>query len=284
MKKEENLRIGIVGLGSVGTALKHTCDFYHQDVCGYDIKGNYDSTKILDCDVVFICVPTPENKDHRLDCSAVDNVLERLNSSRFRGIAAIRSTLRIGFMEHARLKYPGLRLVYCPEFLREKSRLQWTVDPDRIVLAGSRRDRDAVLDVFCWAENAEILIMDWRDAEVAKLAHNAYIATKVSFTNEIEQICREHGANPENVMDVITADRRVISKEHLRPHLGPYEGKCVPKDTRELIAASKSVVLLRAVENVNERTQKEKRSIRTSISSEPLKQEARLGSRNSHRK
>lgn len=284
MKETRNQKIGIVGLGSVGTALKHVCDFYHQNVCGYDIKGNHDWTKILQCDIVFICVQTPEDKNQRLDCSAVDDVLERLNSGHFRGIAAIKSTLRIRFMEQAESRYPTLRMVYCPEFLREKSRLQWTMDPDRIVLAGSREDTEAVLRILYWAENAEVLIMDYRSAEVGKLAHNAYIATKVSFTNEMEQICRELGANPENVMDVVTADRRVISKEHLRPHLGPYEGKCVPKDTKELIAASKSAVLLKAVEKVNERTKKEKRSIKTSFLEPFLREEARLDSGNSQRK
>ncbi len=275
MKKPKNQGIGIVGLGSVGAALKHTCDFYHQDVCGYDIRGNHNWTKILDCDIVFVCVPTPEDKNRRLDCSAVDNVLERLGNKGFRGIVAIKSTLRVGFMEQARLRYPGLRLVYCPEFLREKSRLQWTICPDRIVLAGSREDTEAILDVFTWAENAEILLMSDRSVEVAKLAHNAYIATKVSFTNEIERICNEIGANPEDVMDVVTADRRVISREHLRPYLGPYEGKCVPKDIRELIAASKSAILLKAVEKVNERTRKEIHSDKiSSLSRSVLKQEA----------
>ena len=90
------------------------------------------------------------------------------------------------------------------------------------------------------------------DAEIGKLGHNAYIATKVSFTEEMEQISREHSADPHHVMSVIHADRRVKSKEHLRPGLGPYGGKCVPKDTRELINASHTTTLLSAVESVNE--------------------------------
>ena len=94
--------------------------------------------------------------------------------------------------------------------------------------------------------------MDHRSAEVAKLAHNGFIATKVSFTNEIENICEELNADPVSVMSVIWSDRRVKSKEHLRPHMGPYGGKCVPKDTRELMNASSRTVLLKAVEAVNQ--------------------------------
>ena len=65
----------------------------------------------------------------------------------------------------------------------------------------------------------------------------------VSFTNEMERISLEFGANPEDVMNTVSSDRRVISKEHLKPNLGPYAGKCVPKDSKELMNASKSEFL-----------------------------------------
>ena len=65
--------IGIIGLGAVGSALRHVCEYYYSDVRGYDIKGEYDWTPILDCEVLFVCVGTPEGSDGRLDCSAIDN-------------------------------------------------------------------------------------------------------------------------------------------------------------------------------------------------------------------
>ena len=70
--------IGIIGLGAVGSALKHTCEYFHKDVRGYDIKESYDWVPILDCTVVFVCVPTPGGSDGRLDCSAINHVLARL--------------------------------------------------------------------------------------------------------------------------------------------------------------------------------------------------------------
>jgi glycosyltransferase involved in cell wall biosynthesis/2-polyprenyl-3-methyl-5-hydroxy-6-metoxy-1,4-benzoquinol methylase len=250
-KKEEE--IGIIGIGSVGDPLKRICEVYSKEVRGYDKKGSYDWKPILGCGIVFVCVPTPEGKDGRLDCGCVEEVLTRLDKDCYQGIVAIKSTLRVGFMDEACALHPNLRLVYCPEFLREKSALQWTVNPDRLVVSGNPEDARKVLSVFVWAENAKTIVTDYRSAEIGKLAHNAFIATKVSFTNEIERISEEQGANPEDVMEIVTSDRRVISKEHLRPNLGPYGGKCVPKDTKELKNASKSE-FLQAVERVNEET------------------------------
>lgn len=256
--KKDHLKVGIVGLGYVGGALKHALDFFFE-VSGYDIKGKYDWTKILASDIVFVCVPTDGGKDGRLDCSQVTNVLEKLRKDDYTGIVVIRSTLRVGYMEFATKSFPTLRLVYSPEFLRQRSRLQWTVNPDRIVMSGKEEDVKKALEFFRWAEEAEILVMDYRSAEIGKLANNAFIATKVSFTNEIQSICEKLGADPEKVMSVIMTDRRVRSKEHLRPYLGGYGGSCIPKDTMELITSAGNPVLLSAVNEVNKKAKKERK-------------------------
>lgn len=244
-------RVGVVGLGAVGGALKHTLDFYY-DVSGYDVNGDYAWEDILRTEIVFVCVGTPEGEDERLDCRQVIAVLERLDGDEYPNPVVIRSTLRVGFMDQATARFPRLRLVYSPEFLRERSRLQWSVCPDRLVLGGREEDVRVVLRFFEWAEDAEVLVMDYRSAEIAKLVHNFFIATKVSFTNEVERIALDLGADPVAVMDVVAADRRVKSKDHLRPFRGPYGGKCVPKDTKELMHAAGDTILLRAVHQVNE--------------------------------
>lgn len=254
-KKEGSFRVGIIGLGAVGSAVKHALNFYHT-CTGYDIKGIGLWNDILKTPVSFICVSTPEGSDGHLDCSAVDNVLSRLNDSRYCGICVIKSTVAVGYTGAAVKRFPLLRIVYMPEFLREKSNFTWFVNPDRIVLSGDEPDIDAVLKLFTWVdglnESVPVLKVTHIEAEIGKVGHNARIATLVSFTNEMEQISQEHGANPEQVMKIIQADRRVRSREHLRPGLGPYGGKCVPKDTRELINASQNTTLLEAAEQVNE--------------------------------
>ena len=246
--------LGVIGLGSVGKSIKHTFSFFYP-TRGYDILGDYSWEKILESNILFICVPTPESQRGRLDCTIVTDVLEKLYRDGYNGIIVIKSTIGIGFMEKSLQQYPELRLVYMPEFLREKNNFIWFVSPDRLVISGAPEDIEETLSYFRWIdEDVPILRMSHREAEIGKLAHNAFIAVKVSFTNEVETICRDNHADPEKVMSVIWADRRVKSREHLKPNLGPYGGKCVPKDTRELINASKSSILLEAAEEVNEQT------------------------------
>lgn len=242
---------GVIGLGSVGWAVVHGLSQYYP-YFGYDIEGEYSWESILLSDIVFVCVSTPSNDGGRLDCSAVNDVLERLASNHYSGCIVIKSTLAVGFMDQMVMQYPSLRLVYMPEFLREKSSFTWFTDPDRLVLSGTSEDIQEVMSYFSWVDSRiPVLLMSHISAEIGKLAHNAYIATKVSFTNEMELICSEHGADALDVMSTIWADRRVYSQEHLTPYLGPYMGKCVPKDTRELLNSGKNHALLNAVEEVN---------------------------------
>jgi UDPglucose 6-dehydrogenase len=244
-------RVGVIGLGAVGKTLAHTLSWFH-DVVPYDIKGSYDWERILSTDLALICVDTPLGSDGRLNCSNVNDVLNRLQKGGYARTIGIRSTVRVGFMTQAAVTHPKLRLVYFPEFIRERSRLQWTVCPDRLVLAGEERDVRVILSAFDWVEDAPTLRMSFLEAELGKLAHNAFIATKVSFTNEIERICQSYDADPEKVLQVVTVDRRVLSREHLRPNRGPYNGSCVPKDTHELMVAGGGAPLLAAVEQVKE--------------------------------
>ena len=245
-------KIGVIGLGAVGKATKHAMSYWF-DCIAYDIIGEHNWNDMLDAEMVMICVSTPENGNGRLDCTNVDDVLIRLSNDGYKGLVIVKSTIGIGYMNKVESMFLELRLVYMPEFLREKSNFLWFVNPDRLVVSGKPEYCEDALTYFNWVEeDVPRLIMDHLSAEIGKLSHNAYIATKVSFTNEIENICEECGGDPMNVMSVIWADRRVKSREHLTPFRGHYGGKCVPKDTRELLNATKKSVLLRAVEEVNQ--------------------------------
>lgn len=245
---------GVIGLGSVGWAVVHGLS-PRFPYAAYDIMGDYVWDNILPTNIVFICVSTPSNNSGRLDCTAVSDVLSRLDQDKYSGCIVVKSTVSVGFMDRMSAQYPSLRLVYMPEFLRERSSFSWFANPDRLVISGSDSDVREVLSYFSWVDNRiPVLRMNYRSAEIGKLAHNAYIATKVSFTNEIETICAEYLADPFDVMSVIWADRRVQSKDHLTPDRGPYGGKCVPKDVKELLHSGKRSVLLSAVESVNAHT------------------------------
>jgi UDPglucose 6-dehydrogenase len=244
--------IGVIGLGSVGRALMAVMGYFY-DVVGYDIIGEHVWNTILDCEAVFVCVQTPESSNGRLDCSHVDQVLERLSEDRYGGIVIIKSTLGVGYMDNASEINPDLKLVYSPEFMSEKNAFIWTANPDRIVLSGKHEHMGYAENLYSWARDAKIIRTDYKSAEIGKLAHNSLIALKVTFTNTMEDISESYGANPEHVMKIVYTDRRIGNSAHFEPYKGPYGGKCVPKDTAELINAfGEKAKLLKVADEINQ--------------------------------
>lgn len=228
------MRLAIVGWGSVGKSAVQGLSPYH-DVVGYDIDGRGDWSDVLSSEVSLVCVSTDAAADGKLDMSNVHDVAKRLATGGYEGLVIVKSTLQPGTMDRLEKSHPFLRLVYMPEFLREKDAVEWFANPDRLVVSGEDRDVEVALSCFEWVpESIPRIRMKHLEAELGKLAHNAYIATKVTFTCEIERICHSKGANPIPVMETVWTDRRVNNHSHLTPGLGGFDGKCVPKDTSAL--------------------------------------------------
>ncbi len=228
------MRLAIVGWGSVGKSAVQGLSPYH-DVVGYDIDGRGDWSDVLSSEVSLVCVSTDAAADGKLDMSNVHDVAKRLATGGYEGLVIVKSTLQPGTMDRLEKSHPRLRLVYMPEFLREKDAVEWFANPDRLVVSGDDRDVEVALSCFEWVpESIRRIRMKHLEAELGKLAHNAYIATKVTFTCEIERICHSKGANPIPVMETVWTDRRVNNHSHLTPGLGGFDGKCVPKDTAAL--------------------------------------------------
>lgn len=228
------MKVGVVGLGSVGSAVFEVMSKYHEMV-GYDVDGRGSIEDLLNTEANLVCVPTNATDTGELDMSAVDAVCNEFSRNRYQGIIVMKSTLHPGTMERLECHYTNLKLVYMPEFLREKDAKEWFQSPDRLVASGVAQYVSAALELFFWVpENIPRLRMSHTEAEIAKLAHNAYIATKVTFTCEIERICEAKNADPLMVMEVVWSDRRVQNPAHLTPGLGGFGGKCVPKDTLSL--------------------------------------------------
>ena len=247
------MRVGVIGLGSVGTAVYNVMSEHHQMV-GFDIDGRGSFDEISSTNIVFICVPTNGLPNGNLDCGSVRSVCEKLSEADYTGLVVIKSTLHPFSMESLGQFTPNLDLVYMPEFLRERDAEAWFRSPDRLVVGGNHDLAKKALDYFRWvSEDIPRLIMNPLEAEIAKLAHNAYIATKVTFTCEIERICQANEVDSFKVMEVIWNDRRIRNSAHLTPGLGGFDGKCVPKDTRSLrtldVATDEQSLLAFVLEN-----------------------------------
>jgi len=229
------LDIGIIGLGSVGNAVLKGMEAHHA-VEGYDIDGRGEWGAILQTEAVLVCVPTDLSQNRKnLNMGPVQEVATRLDDSSYKGLVIYKSTLNVGIMDYLVTSHPQLRLVYMPEFLREKDAEAWFADPDRLVASGDGKDVEEALSLFEWVDSSvPRMPMEHMEAEIGKLAHNAYIATKVTFTCEIERLCLLHDVSPRPVMETVWRDRRVLNSAHLTPGLGGFDGKCIPKDTRAL--------------------------------------------------
>jgi UDPglucose 6-dehydrogenase len=222
-------------MGSVGNAVLKGMEAHH-GVVGYDIDGRGEWDAILQAKAVIVCVPTDLSQNcNNLNMGPVQEVAARLEENSYKGLVIYKSTLNVGTMDDLVARHPQIRLVYMPEFLREKDAESWFADPDRLVASGDDGDVEEALSLFEWvASTVPRMTMKHMEAEIGKLAHNAYIATKVTFTCEIERLCLLHDVDPHPVMETVWRDRRVLSSAHLMPGLGGFDGKCVPKDTRAL--------------------------------------------------
>jgi UDPglucose 6-dehydrogenase len=205
--------------------------------------------------ILFVCVDTPPTYSGDADLSRVRSVVEELRAEGDH-ILVMKSTVPAGTGESIRRDLPGLAYVSCPEFLKEGSAVEDFMHPDRVVVGADVGDEgaaDAVTRVYEPLGGA-IVRTDVASAEMIKLASNAFLATKISFINEIANVCEEVGADVGEVARGMGLDER-IGPSFLRPGIG-YGGSCFPKDVSalKLLAGNSGYhfQLLNAVIEVNE--------------------------------
>ncbi|GAA4735638.1 UDP-glucose dehydrogenase family protein [Flavisolibacter ginsenosidimutans] len=215
-------------------------------------------------EIVFLALPTPPGEDGSADLKYVLGVAENIGKilTDYKVIID-KSTVPVGTAEKVQAavakNYDGeFDVVSNPEFLREGVAVEDFMKPDRIVI-GTTSERAQKLLTELYApyvrQGNPIIFMDERSAELTKYAANAFLATKISFMNEIAQLCERLGADVDMVRRGIGSDDR-IGKRFLFPGIG-YGGSCFPKDVQALVFSAKEVSyefqILDAVTEVNKR-------------------------------
>jgi len=205
--------------------------------------------------LLFVCVDTPPTVSGDADLSRVRSVVEELRADGDH-VLVMKSTVPAGTGESIRRDMPGLAYVSCPEFLKEGSAMEDFLHPDRVVIGadpGDEENADAVAALY-EPLGGEIVRTDVASAEMIKLASNAFLATKISFINEIANVCEEVGADVGEVARGMGLDER-IGSSFLRAGIG-YGGSCFPKDVSALKMLAGNTgyhfQLLNAVIEVNE--------------------------------
>jgi UDPglucose 6-dehydrogenase len=185
--------------------------------------------------LLFVAVGTPPTYSGDADLSAVRSVVDAMPPSD-RHALVMKSTVPVGTGDNIKRAFAeqdkGFRYVSCPEFLKEGSAVKDFLDPDRVVI-GDDRDwaGDAVVDLYA-PLGAPLVRTDIRSAEMVKLASNAFLATKISFINEIANVCEETGADVVEVARGMGLDDR-IGPKFLQAGIG-FGGSCFPKDVTAL--------------------------------------------------
>jgi len=205
--------------------------------------------------LLFVCVDTPPTYSGDADLSRVRAVVQELPSES-EHVLVMKSTVPAGTGDSIRRDMPDLSYVSCPEFLKEGTAVEDFMHPDRVVIgadAGDEEAADAVAELY-QPLGGEILRSDVASAEMIKLASNAFLATKISFINEIANVCEEVGADVGQVAKGMGLDER-IGSSFLRAGIG-YGGSCFPKDVSALKMLAGNTgyhfQLLTAVIEVNE--------------------------------
>ena len=258
--------IGIIGQGFVGNAVYQKFKNYY-DVLTYDLdesKCNSSEQETLDNKIVFVCLPTPMKSDGRCDTSLVEYAIKRCSEFGIAKTVVIKSTVSPGTTARLNSLYPNMSVVFNPEFLTERNAINDYENQTRIILGGPRPGTTELKQVFSKVfPKAHIIKTDSTHAEMVKYLTNTFLATKVSFANEIYQICEGLNIDYDKVIEYSTHDERLGDSHWNVPgHDGDFGfgGHCFPKDLSALINLADNLettsIVLNATRDTNDLVRK----------------------------
>lgn len=216
-------------------------------------------------DIIYIAVGTPENEDGSANLTFVLDVAESVAKQVTQDIIVVtKSTVPVGTNHKIKqvinsnlVNDVKIDVVSNPEFLKEGSAIYDSFNGDRIVIGSDNQKAVSIIEEVNKPFGVSVYKTDIRSAEMIKYASNAFLATKISFINEIANICERVNANVEDVAKGMGMDKR-IGEKFLKAGIG-YGGSCFPKDTKALIQIAGNVdydfELLKGVVNVNKKQQ-----------------------------
>ena len=265
------MKLGIVGQGFVGLALKAGFE-KHYEIETYD-KYEVDKSTcdladlVAKCKVIFVCVPTPMNEDGSCHTDIVDSVVKEINKWSYaywgnidkKPTIVIKSTVAPGTTDKLHRKYKSVDVIFNPEFLTEANFIDDFKNQNRIILGGIRRGTNKLRQIYSKVfPKTTIVKTSATYAEMVKYFSNCFLATKVSFANEMKQICDGLDLDYDKVVEYATYDERLGKSHWAVP--GPdgelgFGGHCLPKDLSALIGVARKLgiqpVVLEAVNRLN---------------------------------
>ena len=256
-KEIKNLKIGIIGVGIVGGALARYFEKIKKRPFLYDKYKKIGSEKeVNQADVIFICVPTPFDKNNGCNLSYLKDAIKIIKGNK---IIVIKSTVVPGTTENFQKKYPSCKFLFNPEFLTHYTADQDMQYPDRQIVGYTKKSYNvagSILRILPLAPYEKI--MPATEAEMVKYFGNTWFSTKVIFANQMYDLCKKLKLDYYRIMEAASADKR-IGPSHLDVYHSGYRGyggKCLYKDMKSFIkfAEKKGVDLKlhKIVDRINE--------------------------------
>ena len=240
-------KIGIVGLGYVGNAIKESLSHLGLQIVILDPPKGIVSTyeNLATCEAVFICVPTPQGDDGSCDTSILESVLENLAIENYTGVVISKCTAPPDIYKHLNNKFHNL--VHAPEFLTAANAVDDYINGKFLIIGGKVRayQHEAERIIKLTQPNLKnVKFCSISEAALAKYAINSFLATKVVFMNELWNVAVASGLDFDTIASMIKLDERIGNSHTKVP--GPdgsfgFGGYCFPKDTAALLKYAESV-------------------------------------------
>jgi UDPglucose 6-dehydrogenase len=269
------MKIGIIGQGFVGNAVYKKFRNYY-DVLTFDLdpsKSTSTKEELIDnCEVIFICLPTPMNSNGSCNIDIVESVIKEINDKTKDKILIIKSTVIPNTTNSLNEKYKNIKVVFNPEFLTERNAEEDYNSQNRIILGGPRPATTKLKTVFSKVfPGVDIVKTDSTHAEMVKYLTNTFLSVKVSFANEIYQLCSQLNIDYDKIVEYATYDER-LGKSHWSVP-GPdgdfgFGGHCFPKDLSAIIHLTEE---LKTTNNVLKATKETNLKLRSNRDWENMK-------------
>lgn len=270
------MNIGIIGQGFVGSAIRDGLK-NHYDVLTYDLdesKSNSTHEKVCKkSEIIFVCVPTPMRNDKSCDTRILESAIKKIyiecSKHKKYPIIVIKSTVTPGTTTKINDRYEGMTVLFSPEFLTEANSFDDFKNQSRIIIGSHEDTKEEALKVKKMFKKVflplytETVVVNSKEAEMCKYFINCFLATKVTFANQMFQVCLDNNIEFEKVVHMSLLDKR-IGKSHLSVP-GPdrdlgFGGHCFPKDLAAMIyfgaKNSGDTSFLKAVQEYNDKCRK----------------------------
>jgi UDPglucose 6-dehydrogenase len=252
------MKIGIAGLGIIGSALKYALEKINHQVYVHDPKlKNTHLSDLVEMDMIYVCVPTPSMEDGACNTSIVEKVVDELQELQYNGIIVIKSTVAPGTTEKLIERYKNDYICFCPEFIRERCAISDMVENHELLAVGTTNKyvyENVVKSHGKYPKNLRQLSPT--EAELLKYYSNCYNTLKVVFANQMFDLAQHLHADYSRIKEAFVCRKTTIDMYlDVNNNFKKASGPCLPKDLaaiRALIEQNNlNIPLFKNIETIN---------------------------------